>query len=172
MRCPKCNTEFEEGIFCPECGEKVGFSAERNQDAEILKLKLEKERIEKERVQQEAELLKQQNAKEALEIEKRREQERIATEQKRAQEAEEKQCLKEQKKIDNQGKKEATISLILGILAMLTSGALILPEIFGIKNALKGKKDGKMLPTAKAGLICCIVSVVLLIIVAIDVFMT
>lgn len=22
MKCKKCGTEFEEGIFCPECGER------------------------------------------------------------------------------------------------------------------------------------------------------
>lgn len=28
MICPKCGTEFEEGIFCPECGTKVEIASE------------------------------------------------------------------------------------------------------------------------------------------------
>lgn len=43
MRCPNCNTEIIEGIFCPECGTKVG--ATPLEEAEIAKKKLSRKNV-------------------------------------------------------------------------------------------------------------------------------
>lgn len=67
----------------------------------------------------------------------------------------------------NAGKGLAIVSLIMGILSILTIGAFIIPEILGIVFAFVSKKGGEMRGIAKAGLICSIVSIVLLVLVVI-----
>lgn len=59
MKCSNCGTEFEDGIFCPECGKKCeetlqNFSVKVKQDGEKVE-GLEKERGEAERLAKEKE---------------------------------------------------------------------------------------------------------------------
>lgn len=65
--------------------------------------------------------------------------------------------------IPNKGKGLEVASLICGIISILTIGLLIIPEVLGIVFAMVSKKSGEMQGTAKAGFICSIVSIVLLI---------
>ncbi len=58
----------------------------------------------------------------------------------------------------------ATASLIMGIISILTVGILFIPEVLGIIFAFVSKKGGSMIGKAKAGLICSIVSIVILIV--------
>lgn len=65
--------------------------------------------------------------------------------------------------VQKKGKGLAVVSLICGIISILTIGVLIVPEVLGIVFALVSKKGGEMQGTAKAGFICSIVSIVILI---------
>ena len=66
---------------------------------------------------------------------------------------------------NQKGKGFAVASLIMGIISILTVGAFIVPEIFGIVFAFVSKKNSEMRGTAKAGLICSIISIVLLVLI-------
>jgi len=87
MKCQNCGTEFNEGIFCPECGtkyvepvkisdaeiEKAKADAEKARakaDEEMARAKVEADRLAKEKAEHEAEIARQKT-----------EQNRIATEQ-------------------------------------------------------------------------------------------
>lgn len=75
MKCPNCGFEFDEGVFCPECGtkcveepaltyeEKKQMEEEEKQkrELELAKAKADQERFAKEKAEKEAELLKQKN---------------------------------------------------------------------------------------------------------------
>lgn len=212
MKCKKCGTEFFEGIFCPECGERYVSSIETEQEkirakemteqgarlqveqarleserlakekteheAEIEKQKTEQERLANERIQKEVELTKikmeQARIEKEAQVEKEKieaEQQRIAREQaeKDRDEKEHKRIeakrIAEEKKQENEGKVMAILSLVMGILAICTLGALYIPEILGIIFAIHGKKQGVMRKQAKSGLICSIVSIVIFIII-------
>lgn len=171
MKCRKCGTEFEEGMFCPECGtrveeeqsQKIIETEEKSVDPaiEIERQKTEQARIEKEKVETELELAKQKIEQEKLEMERKKQQE---VEQKRIQEEQEAdKKRKEQKKMENEGKVMSILALIAGICSLLTLGCFVIPEVLGIVFALFGKKAGKMRGAAKAGLICSIISIVLIV---------
>ena len=76
MKCVKCGCEFSGGMFCPECGTRSqeDFAESpivnsENRELEVERARAEQERFAKERAEQEAEILKQQNEKMRLEEE-------------------------------------------------------------------------------------------------------
>lgn len=169
MICNNCGAEIPEGIFCPECGTRVVDeppeekpvqppAQNTEKEIELAKIELEKERLKNERMVQELEkervLAEQKNQERAF-----KEQEAKEKAAKQKQEAEIKAAKREQFKADNQGKVMGTLSLICGFIAIFTLGAAFLPEILGIIFALKGKKNGVMWGTAKAGLILSVLSI-------------
>jgi len=96
MICKNCGLEFDEGIFCPECGTRIDNHGENDQlkdqkeknELEIEKAKAEQERYAKEKAEHEAELLRQRNenirleqeiAEKKKEEEKKREEEEART---------------------------------------------------------------------------------------------
>lgn len=182
MKCKKCGTEFE-GVFCPECGEKCVIDdsskelslANQTIEAEMRKKELEvkilaekrqQADIESRKRQEEIELYKQKTEQDRLAVEKAKYEAELArqkAEQEKAiymqEQQKKKEALAAEKKIANKGKSSATLSLIFGILALITGGGLIVPEILGIVFAKKGSKDGKMRKEAKVGFICSLVSI-------------
>lgn len=64
---------------------------------------------------------------------------------------------------EKKGKGLAIVSLICGIISILTIGTLIIPEVLGIVFALVSKKGREMQGIAKAGFICSVVSIIILI---------
>lgn len=76
------------------------------------------------------------------------------------------------KKTENEGKTMAILSLICGILSIITMGILFIPEILGIIFACLGKKQGKMRGQAIAGLICSILSLVIIMTVVIAIIIS
>ena len=158
--CKKCGAEVE-GLFCPKCGsriedsispeEKERLEAKLKQEEEDRRAreKAEQDKIAKERAEKEAELAK-------VKIE----QDRIEKEN-----AEKKRAEAEAKKAENEGKTMAILSLICGIIGLCSCGLFVIPDILGIVFAFLGKKKGKMRGLAKAGLICSIVSIIMMIVV-------
>ena len=86
MKCVKCGREFEEGLFCPECGAKceekeaeekrIQDEIRMKEEKEKRKLELEKAKVEQEKLAvekaaYEAELARQQNEKARIEQENR-----------------------------------------------------------------------------------------------------
>lgn len=91
MKCSKCGFEYDEGLFCPECGTQ-NIDTNGNipeQENELVKNRLEQERIAKERVEKEAELAKIRLQQELLEKEKREEEnaKKVQAEQQRIESA-------------------------------------------------------------------------------------
>lgn len=91
MKCKNCGYEFDEGIFCPECGTKYDEESEKEvkenielveqiekdkqeekevRELELEKTKLELERLAVEKAAHEAELARQENEKERIKQEK------------------------------------------------------------------------------------------------------
>ena len=139
MKCKNCGTEFEEGVFCPECGMRIESELSPEEQA----------RVNAERAKKEAENIAREKA----------EQERLINEQ-----------VKQNKKIENEGKTMAVLSLIFGIVSIMTLGCFFIPEILGIVFAFLGKKQGKMLEMSKAGLICSVISIGIVVAAAVLVF--
>lgn len=164
MKCKNCGIEFEEGIFCPECGTKIEMNLSDEEKEQMEKgiaereLLLAKQRTEQERMKKERELAEQERIFREREEQKRLEQERLAKEQS------DRECAV-QEKTKNEGLVMATLSLICGIIALATFGGYFVPQILGIVFAFLGKKQGKMRRTAKVGLICSIVSIIVLVLI-------
>lgn len=99
MRCSKCGFEFDEGVFCPECGAKNEMETEkakgkileekrkeewerkerdkieqekqrRECNERMLQAKIEQERLAKERIETEERLAKEKKKQERLSLEK------------------------------------------------------------------------------------------------------
>lgn len=162
MKCIKCGFEFDEGLFCPECGTKYD---------EILAREIE----EKEKAEREAELLRLQNEKMRLEQEKQEKLVRTfngmvyaSVEEMQVAKAEyEKQMLAEkaQKKIDRCAVLSFVLSMATYVLTMtifLWLPAYVLSIIWGVQ-ALKGKTKRKGF--AIAGLVIDALMIVLLILI-------
>lgn len=179
MKCKNCGIEFEEGIFCPECGTRIEENISTSIPEQSNNADLEKERLAKERAEHEAEIERQKTEqvrleKERLELELNRqkmeleqaqqaEELRVKKEEENRQKKEAADKHKDEKKSENEGKTMAILSLICGILSLVTMGAFFVPEIFGIVFACLGKKQGKMRGQAIAGLVCSILSLVIII---------
>lgn len=176
MKCKNCGFEFEDGIFCPECGtnnsqisleeqEKVEEEKARK-DAEdnarrMAELEAEKARLELRQKEKEAEIAQTKLEQEKLEKEKR-EAERMV--------AEEKAKRKADKVEANEGKIWAVLSVIMGALSIISMGLFVVPEIVGIVFSVKGKKQGKMRKMAMWGLVLNIISVIIAILILVLVF--
>ncbi len=126
----------EERIAVEKAKEAQKQAEEQRKVDEIQRRKQEEEHKERERI----------------ELERQKEAERI------------KQDQRDQIKLENEGKVMAAISLIFGIISLCTLGMFVLPEILGIVFAFLGKKQGIMRGTAKAGLLCSVISIVLLVV--------
>lgn len=175
MKCINCGCEYFEGVFCPECGTKHIDNKDTN---DCTNIKLEGERLAKEKAEHEAEIARQKTEQERLAIErleKETELARLKVEQEKeaSLRAVEKERLlqeekvkkaeeNEKKRIENEGRTMAVCSLIMGIIALVSFGCLFIPEILGVIFALNGKKQGKMRKSAKVGLICSIISFIIL----------
>lgn len=188
MKCKNCGTEFLEGIFCPECGTRMEDNisksvSEQSNDAvsekerlakelaehelEIERQKIEQVRLEKERI--EIELNKK---KAELEQAKRTEVLRTKKEEEDIQKKDVSPNHNVEEKIEKEGMVMAALSLVCGIVSLMTMGGLFVPEILGIVFACLGKKQGKMRGLAKAGFICSIISIIILISLIISIIFT
>lgn len=134
MKCKKCGTEFNEGIFCPECGEKYNELVKENiKNQEFIENK-----------QNDNEVINSDSGKK---VEK--DKEIINNSQNNKDETKE------------TGRTMAILSLVFGIISLLSCGILIIPEILGIIFGMKGKENKNMSGMASAGLICSIIALVM-----------
>ncbi|MFI3202084.1 MAG: hypothetical protein R3Y54_11300 [Eubacteriales bacterium] len=67
MKCIECGIEFQEGIFCPECGMKNGEVLSSKVDVQLEQVKLEQERLLKEKAEIEERITNQKLEQEHLE---------------------------------------------------------------------------------------------------------
>lgn len=138
-------------------------SRKRQEEIELSKQKTEQERLAAEKAKYEAELARQKAEQEKAvymqEQQKRMQEQERKNEALAAEKRKKKEALAAEKKIANEGKNWAVLSLVFGVLALITGGGLIVPEILGIVFAKKGNKDGKMRKEAKAGFICSLISI-------------
>lgn len=172
--CPECGSELLGRNFCTECGTRIRRDTSTPVSDQSNNDNLIKEKIAKERAEHEAEMERQKTEqarleKERLELEinrKKAEQEQAEEFRiKGAEENRQKSASKyeSEKKVENEGKTMALLSLICGILSLVTMGAYFVPEILGIVFACLGKKQGKMRGQAIAGLVCSILSLIIII---------
>lgn len=132
MKCKNCGTEFNEGIFCPECGTKNEPMTNENTVVEnTITMETQNE---------------EENNNNAVKVNKNLKEEK------------ESQSNIEKKDGEHSEKKWGTISVCMGVLSMITLGGWIIPEILGIIFATKAKKDGKMTGMAKIGLALSIIA--------------
>lgn len=123
MKCKNCGVEFNEGVFCPECGTKNEVVID--------------------------ELIKENTSQVSVP-------------------KDEKQDVKKLEKPDISQKQNtmAIVSLISGILSVITLGCWFIPEIIAIVGGIISKKKGKT-KAATGGIVCGIIGSVLLVIVLI-----
>lgn len=121
---------------------------------------------------------KERLAKELVEIERQKieqvrlEKERIEIELNKKKAELEQAKRTEVLRTKKEGMVMAALSLVCGIVSLMTMGGLFVPEILGIVFACLGKKQGKMRGLAKAGFICSIISIIILISLIISIIFT
>lgn len=108
MKCENCGAEFNEGIFCPECGTKI--------------------------------------------------------QQDKANEYQSNTVYYAKAKMSQKKNTMAIVSLIMGIVSIVTFGCWIIPEIVAIVCGIVSKKNGKS-KAATAGIVCGIISSIIFILI-------
>ena len=136
--CPKCGAEVE-GMFCPECGTKIEIEVE---ETTKVTRDVPQNTIPDNSVQTsvpippESPFVKSEPQKKPSSAEG-----------------------------ENAGKGMAIASLVFGIISIFTAGGFLFTEVLGIVFAFASKKGRPMRGIAKAGLICSIISIVLLVLI-------
>lgn len=135
--CKKCGAEVE-GIYCPQCGEKLEVVGEeytlRDQHGSSLSEKPEASVQILPNNSSATPFVKNEMRNSALIME-----------------------------VEKKGKGFAIASLVLGIFSILSFGILFVPEVLGVIFAFVSKNGKPMLGLAKGGLICSIVGFVILV---------
>lgn len=168
MKCKNCGFEFPQGKFCPKCGNPVDDIADSSANTDNTVSKETEEEKKQEHFASKKTELDAEKAKQEVEIEKQKtEQAKIGNEVKINQMRTEQEQKNESEKINKSSDTFAVISLVCGIVSLCTLGCFYIPEILGIIFSFRGKRDGKMLPKAKAGLICSILSIVVMVVIII-----
>lgn len=136
--CPKCGAEVE-GMFCPECGTKIEMEVEETTKvtSDVPQGGISDNSVQvSASIPSESPFVKSEPQKKASSGEG-----------------------------DNAGKGLAIASLVFGIISIFTVGGFLFTEVLGIVFAFASKKGRPMRGMAKAGLICSIISIVLLVLI-------
>lgn len=143
MKCRSCGTEFDEGIFCPECGTKY---EDVSNSTEHSLVKTEVEKISNSVVDENS--LSDKEPKKKTDF----------MPQKKNNENEKNSHFKgineNQKSVPSKSNSLEIVSLIFGIISLLTCGSLLFPGIIAIVCAKKSQINGEMSDKAKIGMKC------------------